>query len=71
MNLTSLVAFRALAMFALELGKPKEARAFSLIADGIQAGRDVDQHMQAVADALNTGAAPDWDDLVRRLEQPI
>ena len=66
------VGFELIAAFVGQLlglqGMTREAGILSKIMAGYRAGRNMDAHMQEVADKLVAGEAPDWDDLEARID---
>lgn len=67
-NLTlGILTLRSLGlMFALQ-GNVRASSSVLLMADTLQAGGNIDAHMQAMADNLSAGTAPDWADIERRI----
>ena len=49
-------------------GMTREQGILDKIMAGYRAGRNVDAHMQEIADALAVGDAIDWDDLEARID---
>lgn len=71
-KLLAIVSLRSLAtLFGLQ-GQASTAASLNLLAAGVQAGVNVDDHMKAVGDALvATGGdvtAAQWDDVHARIE---
>lgn len=54
-------------LFGLQ-GNAKIESILSRIADGIESGHNVDQHLAGVAIAVKSGAPQDWDNLHARIE---
>lgn len=63
----ALIALRGLAAVFTAVGQTPKAKLLSTLADGAEAGLNVDAHMQAVATALKSGAEKDWDDVSNRI----
>lgn len=70
-KLLAVVALRSLATLFAASGNPKTGSSLNLLADGVEAGADVDEHMQSVADALKASggnvSAEQWDDVHARI----
>jgi hypothetical protein len=64
----AVMAARALAQLFTLQGDSKAAESLTFVANGIESGLDVDEHMQSVADALNAGSPVSWDDVTARIE---
>jgi hypothetical protein len=69
----ALVALRSLALRSLALlfslqGRQSESNTLLAIASAREAGRNVDTHMAAVADALKHGQSANWADVLARIE---
>jgi len=65
----ALMTLRSLSTIYLLQGNVKASESLNLLADSLEAGRNIDARMREVADALKAGAAPDWDDLERRIRE--
>lgn len=65
----AVVGLRAAALALSLAGQASASRAINTAADAVEAGTAVDDHMQAVADKLRSGASTDadWDDLDTRI----
>lgn len=68
----AVVTLRALAVLFTSQDLDKQASSLNLLADGVEGGADVDEHMQAVADALNASGSvveqKAWDDVHARIK---
>lgn len=62
----------AVALLALRVAaglvSPAAAKAVDLITASWEAGHNIDAHLAAVAEALKSGGAVDWDGLTARIE---
>lgn len=67
-RLLALVSLRSLAQLLTLQGELQKADSLTFIANAIGSGRDVDQHLQAVADALEAGDAASWGDIHARIQ---
>lgn len=64
----ALIAIRGLAtLFGLQ-GNGPAAAALNKVAAAIEAGKNVDAHLQLVADAMKAGAPNDWTAVVSRID---
>lgn len=63
----AVLTLRSLATVYLLQGNSKASDSLGLMADALEAGKNIDARMQEVADALKAGATPNWDDLERRI----
>jgi hypothetical protein len=64
----ALIGLRAAALALSLQGQETAARTLHLLADSVEAGKNVDAHMAEVAAKLKAGEAIDWDDLRARIE---
>lgn len=64
----ALMTIRALAYLFRLQGEDRAASALDRLAAGIEAGADVNEHMQTVADALNDDNPLQWDEAIARIE---
>lgn len=63
-----LAAIRAAAQIAANSNDDDTARGLMLLAEGIESGRNIDQHMRMVGEQLAAGTAPSWDDIQARAQ---
>ena len=67
----ALIALRSVGTLFTLQGKPEVAGAINTALDAYQAGKNVDAYLQEIADALESGADPDWDDLTNRINDEV
>lgn len=69
----AIIALRSLAILFSGQGAPKQAETLRFVADGIEAGADVDDHMRRVAAALKASEggvnSAQWDDVHARIAE--
>lgn len=66
-TLVALLVLRSVSTLFTLQGKPQVSTAINATLSAYQAGRNVDAHMQAIADALTSGAdVPTWADIAKR-----
>jgi hypothetical protein len=63
---TGVFTLRMLAMLAGGQGQSAAAKYINQVADGLEAGANVDAHMAEVAALLKAGTTIDWDDVIAR-----
>jgi hypothetical protein len=67
----AIVTLRSLATLFAGTGRTKGAASLNLLADGVEAGVDVDDHMREVGDALKASGGDvtddQWDDVHARI----
>lgn len=63
----ALIALRGMSALFNLAGESDKGTLLSTLADGAEAGVNVDAHMQAVAVALKSGAPKDWADAANRI----
>ena len=68
MNPAVLVALRGIALLFNLHGQEKLAAGLLTLANGYEAGADVDAHMKGVAEALKSGGPLDWEAVADRIE---
>jgi hypothetical protein len=64
---TALIALRGIAMLFNMRSEPRVASSLNLVADGLEAGKDVDDHLAAVAAAMKSGTPEDWNGVADRI----
>lgn len=70
-ELLAIITLRATALGLRTQGLHKQADAMEAIARGLEAKRNIDQHMQDVADMLGSGdgiTEEQWDDQAKRID---
>jgi len=65
----ALITLRASALVLDASGRKREGGYLLRLAELAEGGRNVDEHMKAVAQALKTGAPKDWQGAIDRLEK--
>jgi hypothetical protein len=67
LKIIAVVSLRAAAIVLGGQGNTQAAQNLEVLARAIEAGINVDAHMQVVADAMNAGKTTTWDDVQDRI----
>ena len=67
-KLVAIIALRGLSLTLRLQGLTRQADSIDRLILAYQAGRNVDAHLQAVADQLAAGEQASWDDILGRIE---
>lgn len=64
----ALIALRSSSLALSINGRAVEGNTLAALANALESGRDVDNHMAAVAEALKRGDAADWQGVLNAIE---